>query len=244
MTVQPTRTTSYSGVRSPTPPNLWTRSRDPSPQDVALYVIGDLWYNDQTLVFWILQDFTGTTLGPLADWIILAPATGTMGTLTGDVGGPVSPNAGNINVQGGLNGIQFSNGGLGQLNAAVQVDGVTIGINGAGQLEQIGSASLVWNLIAVNTPALVNNGYMANAGAPITVTLPATFAFGDIIWVKDFNGGGVVVAPNVGQSIVFNDTLVLGSLTSVNITSAVQLVGSIANTRWDVITSMGTWVLT
>lgn len=243
MTIQPTRTTSYSGVRSPTPPNLWTRSRDPGQNDVQLYVIGDLWYNDQTLVFWILQDFTGTSLGPLANWIILAPATGTMGTLTGDVGGAVSPVAGNINIQGGLNGIQFSNGGPGQLNAAVQVDGVSIGINGAGQLTQIGSASFTWNMVAVNTLAAPNQGYMANSGAPITITLPSVFAFGDEIWVKDFNGGGVVVVPGAGDTIVFNDTLVAGSLTSVNITSAVQLVASVANSRWDVITSQGTWIL-
>lgn len=246
MTFQPTRPASYTGVKAPTPPNLWTRNRDPGAQDVDLYTIGDLWYNKATLVFWILDDFTGTSLGPQAVWIILAPASGSLGTLTGDDALPVSPVAGNINVLGGLNAIQFTNGGAGILDAAVQVDNVSIGINGAGQLRQIGSSSITWQKIAVNTLGAVSNGYMADAGIPISLTLPAVFALGDIIWVKDFQGGGITVLPNAGQSIVFNSFLALVSVSSISssITPAVQLLGTTANSRWDVISCQGNWITT
>lgn len=56
---------------------------------------------------------------------------GPLDALHGDIGLPVVPVGGVINIQGGATGaISFSNGGFGQLDAAVQVDNTTITIVG------------------------------------------------------------------------------------------------------------------
>lgn len=299
MTIQPTRTTSYTGVRASHPANIWIRDREPSYEDHELYSVGDVWFNVMTQKFWVLHskfkstvsnvlitqgvwvitthytrdtdplatDVTPYQIGDfwynsstmqfwrlvdliyvnnlpsVATWSLSGSGAGTLSMLTGDDSIPVLPDGGgNINVQGGLNGIQFTSGGVGQLDAAVQVDGVSITINGAGQLVS-SSSPLTWNLIALNTVAVVNNGYMANGGGQITVTLPAVFAFGDIIWVKDFGGNGVQILPAVGDTVQFFNTSVGVSLTSTVNTDAIQLVGSVANSRWDVISSQGNWNL-
>ena len=215
MTFQPTRPSSYEGVRAATPINLWTRARDPNFQDLRLYVIGDLWYNRVIAKFWILID-TGA-FGAL--WVPLT-SSAAAGILT-------------------INGLSPTALGDFTLVAGANIT-ITPGVNSA-TISAGGTGNVTWNLIAVNTLALVNNGYMANAGAPITVTLLPVFAFGEIVYVKDFAGGSVVVAPSAGDSIVFNNQLVVTTITSSGITPALQFIGSIANTRWDVLSSQGNW---
>lgn len=117
----------YLGQPKANPPNVFERDRPPTPNDDGnLYSIGDLWIDTVTDLAYILTDRTPT----MAVWV-LAGAASALNTLTGDVGGAVTAVAGNINVQGGAAGaISFSNGGAGQMDAQVLVDGVTITIVG------------------------------------------------------------------------------------------------------------------
>jgi len=101
------------------------------------YPTGQIWI-DQSLLpappdiwFW-----NGVT------WILLGSGGGSLNTLTGDDLAPVAPLAGNIDIQGGASGaILFSNGGAGQMDAQVQVDGTSIVINASNQLQVFGSTS-------------------------------------------------------------------------------------------------------
>ncbi len=217
MTFQPTRPTSFMGVRAATPANVWTRRRDPNAQDLALYTIGDLWYNETTPSFWILYD-TGA-FGAL--WVLLNTSA-SQSILT--INSILPDGVGNFNLVAGA-GISLTPG----------VNSITIASTATG--------SVLWNMIAVNTVAAVNMGYMANAGVPITLTLPAACAFGDIIWAKDFASGGLVVQPGAGQTIQFNSSTAAVQIDNIGsqVVDSVQLVCSVANSRWDVISSTGNW---
>lgn len=108
------------------PPRVWTRSRAPLISDRGIYNIGDLWIDTVADTPYILVDQGGG----IANWVSFSAAASLI-QLTGDAGGAVAPVAGNINIQGGAAGaIQFANGGAGQLDAQVLVDGVTITIVG------------------------------------------------------------------------------------------------------------------
>jgi len=118
----------YLGVEPDNPPNVFLRERAPTVNDDSeLYAIGDIWIDSVLNNGYILADRTPT----MAVWILLGGSVGAVQSLTGDVGAAVLPVAANINLQGGLIGaISFSNGGAGQMDVAVLVDGVTISIVG------------------------------------------------------------------------------------------------------------------
>lgn len=100
--------------------------RDPTVNDTG-YPLAQLWLNTVSDTLWDLVDVSAG----VATWALLASSGGALNTLTGDDAIPILPNAGNINIQGGAAGaIAFTSGGLGQMDAAVQVDGTTITIVG------------------------------------------------------------------------------------------------------------------
>lgn len=105
--------------------------RDPTLYDTTpKYVQGQFWVNELTNAAFQLMSFSSTSGQVLANWIQIGNIAGSpLNTLTGDVGAAIAPSGNNINIQGGASGaIIFSNGGLGQMNAAVQVDNSTITI--------------------------------------------------------------------------------------------------------------------
>lgn len=98
--------------------------RDPTANDTG-YPLAQQWLNTVGNNLWSLVDVSAG----VATWTLLASGGGALNTLTGDDAIPVVPVAGNINVLGGVAGaIAFSNGGAGQMDATVQVDGTTITI--------------------------------------------------------------------------------------------------------------------
>lgn len=96
---------------------------------------GDEWLDTVTSIWYKYLRFDPVLLGV---WGELANSGAELDTLTGDVGTPVIASGHNINIRGDtlpLQGaIRFSNGGLGNLDAQVLVDGTTIVINTSNQL--------------------------------------------------------------------------------------------------------------
>jgi hypothetical protein len=123
--------------------------------------------------------------------------------------------------------------------------------NTAGNLFWSGSqlalgAALTWNVVGGTSQAMsVNNGYVANNGALVTITLPATAAQGTVVAVTGglSGAGGWKLAQNAGQIIHFGSvattTGVTGYLSSNNQFDGVQLLCVQANTDFVVIASQG-----
>lgn len=99
-----------------------------------------------------------------------------------------------------------------------------------------------WNVIGVNTPLLVNNGYFSAGGMTINLTLPTVCAIGDTIKIANL-AGNFSILQNAGQSINFGvDTTTIGvggSITSMNKGDSIEIVCYNANTDFQVLNSMG-----
>ncbi len=67
------------------------------------------------------------------------------------------------------------------------------------------SGALQWTAVAADTSAQANHGYSVNTATPVTITLPASSGLnlGDMVEVQAVGTGGVTVATNAGQSILF-----------------------------------------
>lgn len=148
-------------------------------------------------------------------------------TLTGNSGGAVPPTAGNINVVGSGSITVTGNPGTSTL---------TIADTGGG---------LPWTVVAgASATMAVNNGYIANNAGTCVLTLPAVAAVGSIIRVTGINNAtGWQIAQNVGQIIHFgvaNTTSgVGGSLTSSATRDSIELLCVVANTDFNVLSSIG-----
>jgi hypothetical protein len=135
--------------------------------------------------------------------------------------------------------------GTNAISIGASVDGVSIGFNGFNQLTVLGAPStFTWNEVAINSAALVNNGYVCNAGVPLTITLPGVFAFGDIIEITDKGLSGFVVQTAAGDVIAFNGifSTVGGGWSTTNLGNTIRLLAVTTNDRWDVINSNGNFV--
>lgn len=122
--------------------------------------------------------------------------------------------------------------GIGITNAAGSIT-----INGVG-------GGLTWtDVTGTSQAAAVNNGYTANNAGVVTVTLPATAAYGSVIAVVGKGAGGWAVAQNSGQTIHFGSvnttTGAGGSLASTNRYDVVYLLCTTANTDFVVMSSIG-----
>ena len=147
-------------------------------------------------------------------------------TLTGNSGGAVGPTGGNINVVGSGGVTVAGNPGTSTL---------TISVSGSG---------MTWNEVLGTSQAIsVNNGYVANNAALVTLTLPATAAFGDVIQVVGKGAGLWAITQNAGQTIHFGvlntTTGAGGSLSAIAQYDCVELLCTTANTDFTVISSLG-----
>lgn len=152
-------------------------------------------------------------------------------TLTGNSGGAVGPTGGNINVLG---------------SGAINVVGtpgtstLTISTSGGG---------LPWTVETTNTNMAVNNGYIANGGGTLQFLLPSTAAVGSIFRVTGINNAnGWQITQNAGQQIQFGTAATTsgtgGSLESTATADAVELVCTVANTNFVVLSSVGNITVT
>lgn len=119
--------------------------------------------------------------------------------------------------------------------------------NGAGALPSWQAASgggITWTVITADQTAAVNNGYICNKGSALVLTLPTTAAAGTVIRVTGINTAlGWKIAQNAGQTIYFgtvNTTTGTGGYLQSSATrDSVELVCVVADTSWNVISSVG-----
>lgn len=104
-----------------------------------------------------------------------------------------------------------------------------------------------WIDVIVNQPLLTNTGHVIDGAGTITLSLPVTANFGDVIRIASFTRQWIVTQ-GVGQQIFFGfrqSTLgVGGSINSTNVGDCVEMVCVVANTAWAVISSIGNITVT
>ena len=123
--------------------------------------------------------------------------------------------------------------------------GFTVDENGVISVTGGSGGGITWNEVTgTSQTAAADNGYIANNSSLVTITLPATCALGKTIRVAGFGAGGWAVAQNVGQQIIYGDVTttegVSGSLASINRYDAVELLCVVADTKFIVISGIGT----
>jgi hypothetical protein len=124
---------------------------------------------------------------------------------------------------------------LATLTAGANISIVNAG--GSITISGTGLAGFSWNMVTGTSQAMLpNNGYMANNGALVTLTLPATSAVGDEIDVMGIGAGGWKIQAGVGQTIVLGSstTSSAGSLASTNAKDSLYMICTVANTQWQV----------
>lgn len=119
--------------------------------------------------------------------------------------------------------------------------GITIS-NAAGSITISGAGSgYSWTEVTGTSQSMaVNNGYIANNVALVTLTLPASAALGDTVILQGKGAGLFKIAQNSGQTIRFGNvsttTGVGGSLTAISQYNSVELLCITATTDWAVLT--------
>jgi len=104
---------------------------------------------------------------------------------------------------------------------------------------------ITWNEVTGTTQAAaVDNGYICNNAALVTVTLPSTCALGKTIRVAGKGAGGWKIAQNASQQIHFGDQSTTsgtgGSISSGYKYDAIELICITADTTFLVISAVGT----
>ena len=99
------------------------------------------------------------------------------------------------------------------------------------------TSQLTFNNVTGTTAQMIsNNAYQANNAGLVTLTLPATSSFGDILWITGYGAGGWSIAQNAGQNIQIGQASttvgVGGSLSSNNNFDGIALYCSVDSTSW------------
>jgi hypothetical protein len=187
---------------------------------------------------------TGTSL--TAVWtqtglnVLVTPAQGGTG-----VSNPVAHSIAIAEGSSHFNFLTLDNGQLpiGSTGLDPVVNTITAGtnisiVNGPGSItiSSTGAASFTWNLVTGTSQAMVsNNGYVADNSGLVTLTLPTTSNFGDMIRVVGMGTGGWSVDYGASQIIHFgnvNTTVTTGSISSTGQYDSFGLLCSVANTEW------------
>ncbi len=117
-------------------------------------------------------------------------------------------------------------------------DGAAIAFGAGGTVSYAGGSGTVStaSISGTTQAAAVNTRYIvANAGQT-TITLPTTFAIGDVVIIKGLGAGGWILAAGTATTIRIGSAVTssAGSLTSANQYDTVFVSGLVANTTWSV----------
>ncbi len=211
------------------------------------------------------------TIGFSSPNITLSVAGGTTvgKTITGDIGGPISPVAGNWNILGttvpaASTPIQTSGSGntlsiqVQRSQALAAADSTKVGLSNFNSTQfsvtATGFVSIVgggftWTDVTGATQTLaVENGYLTDRGAGVTYTLPATASIGDTIKIVG-KLGLATITPNANQQILIGSASgavgVTGTAVSTNLGDCIELIctTSGASTVWRAGSVVGNWTL-
>lgn len=121
--------------------------------------------------------------------------------------------------------------------------------NGAGSITISATSTFTWvEVTGTSQAAAVNTGYILNNGSLVTLTLPSTAAVGDIVRVAGKGSGGWRVAQNAGQTIHYGNvdstTGAGGRLDSTNRYDSIELLCTVADTDFTVLSSVGNITVT
>jgi hypothetical protein len=115
--------------------------------------------------------------------------------------------------------------------------------SGSGNTITIIATGVIWQVIGASQTLLVNNGYICTSGGALLLTLPLVSSVGDIIEVTLDGSTSYKIVQNAGQLIRLGNVSTTSGVTGFILTYAqgdsLRLVCSIANTKWNVISSMG-----
>ena len=104
-------------------------------------------------------------------------------------------------------------------------------------------SALNWSVITAAQAAVINSGYIVNAGALAIITLPATAAVGSILEIVGVGAGGWRLGQGSGQQVIFgsitNTIGAAGQLNSTHQRDSIRLVCITADTTWQVVSSVG-----
>lgn len=191
---------------------------------------------------------SGTT--STAVWVDISPGSGLISPTDGGTG-LSNPTAHSILIAEGasnFNPILLTNGQvlIGSTGADPVPSTLTAGpgisiANAAGSVTISGTASGIgWTDVTAASQAMVaDSGYTANRSSLVTLTLPATAAYGTGLAVVGKGTGGWSIAQNSGQNIQIgslSSTIgVGGSVSSTNQFDSVNFVCTVANTTWTVL---------
>ena len=133
-----------------------------------------------------------------------------------------------------------------------------ITISGAGTILTAGSGSTVtisgggvtWTEVTGTSQAMaINTGYIANNAALVTATLPATAAVGSTIRIIGLGAGGFKIAQNASQYIRWDESTVTttgvgGSIDSTDDHDAIELICTVVDDGWGILSSKGNLSIT
>jgi len=115
--------------------------------------------------------------------------------------------------------------------------GMTISQSGANITLSVSGSGTSWVDVTGTTQAMVSNtSYVPDNSGLVTLTLPVTSFFGDVIDVVGKGAGGWIISQGAGQQVVLGSSSttsgVGGSVASTNRNDSLSLVCTVANTTW------------
>lgn len=140
------------------------------------------------------------------------------------------------------------------------VNGVTLATGGTSTLylsqdgtysTPAGGGGITWTEVTgTSQAAAVNNGYITNNAALVTVTLPSTAAVGSIVRITGKGGGGWRLAQNASQYVLWTSAIPVNGVTqttpgtggrvdSTDLYDSLELICIVANTVWSVLSVKG-----
>jgi len=228
------------------PPEVLTGYGPPNPNFQGQ--LGQLYY-DTSSVPYTLYQFNGSAFTGGTVTVPVTPLQG--GT------GLISPAAHQLMVSEGSSAFNLlgvaANGAIpiGSAGADPVLATITAGANitvtnGPGSITISASGGGVgetWTAISASQTLAINNGYICTSGGALILSLPAVSAVGSIIEITLDGSTSFQIAQGAGQSIRMGSQTTTtgagGSLTSNVQGDSIRMICSVANLRWNVVSSMG-----
>jgi len=252
--------TAYLGVTPTYPGQIYFRRVAPNnARDVHNYNPGDTWIDTSSNQIWMLSKLINQPppLTKVANWVNISGAGAAgIATLTADIGGPVAPALGNVDIAGTAAQGIITDGTLAANTitiTAADATTVTKGVSRfnpayftvvAGNVSLAGNASFYWAETVGPQILTPNRGWIAANAGGTTFTLPAVSAQGDVVAIQGQGVGGWVITQGAGQQIIFNSITFStpgagGNVSSTDAYDSIYLLCYTANLIWIAINYKG-----